>query len=286
MILGMTKAEIDRHFDAIVDFSGVAKFIDTPVKRYSSGMHVRLGFAVAAHLEPEILIVDEVLAVGDAEFQRRCLGKLGDVAKSGRTVLVVSHNMAVVNRLCSRAMLMCHGRSDFEGSAESTIRYYLQFDSNLSLVNPMVRNEDGTLALHSPQIIDEDGQETQRLLSGQKATIRLTIESDCEIPDVVVSIGIDDSLGGRVGLLANVLTDSPMNLRKGITLADCRVQNLPLTPGRYSFSVKISSAQRVHIWAPNCSIMHVEAGDFFGEGRVIQEAWMGTTLIAHHWTEG
>src|SRR5437868_7649743 len=115
-ILGMSKAEIRRQFDAIVDFAGVEKFLDTPVKRYSSGMYVRLAFAVAAHLNSEILIVDEVLAVGDAEFQKKCLGKMKDVASSGRTVLFVSHNMAAISNLCSSCIVMEAGRVAFQGA--------------------------------------------------------------------------------------------------------------------------------------------------------------------------
>jgi len=125
-ILGMTKPEIRRKFDEIVDFSGVEQFIDTPVKRYSSGMYVRLAFAVAAHLEPEILVVDEVLAVGDAEFQTRCIGKMNEVAKGGRTVLFVSHNMPAVERLCSRAVLLRSGCIQYRGSALETVRNYLE----------------------------------------------------------------------------------------------------------------------------------------------------------------
>ena len=128
-ILGMTKAEIKAKFDEIVAFAGVEKFIDTPVKRYSSGMYVRLAFAVAAHLEPEILIVDEVLAVGDAEFQKKCLGKMSDVAKQGRTVLFVSHNMAAVNRLCERCILLDNGRIIMDAPAVETTNKYLKADS-------------------------------------------------------------------------------------------------------------------------------------------------------------
>jgi lipopolysaccharide transport system ATP-binding protein len=125
-ILGMSRAEVRGKFDEIVEFSGVEEFIDTPVKRYSSGMAVRLGFAVAAHLEPEILILDEVLSVGDAEFQRKCLGKMQSVATAGRTVLFVSHNMTAVNALCSRAILLEAGRLTFRGTSESTICRYLR----------------------------------------------------------------------------------------------------------------------------------------------------------------
>ena len=123
-ILGMRRREIAARFDEIVEFSGIERFIDTPVKRYSSGMYVRLAFAVAAHLEPEILLVDEVLAVGDAEFQRKCLGKMEEASESGRTVVFVSHNMAAVQRLCSRAYLIDHGRVIKEGTAPEAVAAY------------------------------------------------------------------------------------------------------------------------------------------------------------------
>ncbi len=122
-IMGMTKAEIRKKFDEIVDFAGVERYIDTPVKRYSSGMTVRLGFAIAAHLEPEILVVDEVLAVGDAEFQKKAIGKMQDVSRNeGRTVLFVSHNMAAISALCSHAVLLNNGQIDFSGNVEAYIR--------------------------------------------------------------------------------------------------------------------------------------------------------------------
>lgn len=131
-ILGMTKREVDSKFDEIVDFSGVQKFIDTPVKRYSSGMRVRLAFSVAAHLEPDILIVDEVLAVGDADFQKKCLNKMEDVGKHGRTVIFVSHNMQAITRLCSRAILINEGRVLLDGPAPQVVRSYLTADSGTS----------------------------------------------------------------------------------------------------------------------------------------------------------
>src|SRR6185295_18034142 len=122
--LGMRKSEIDRKFDEIVEFSGVEEFIDTPVKRYSSGMHVRLGFSVAAHLEPDILVVDEVLAVGDAVFQQKCMGKMGDVAKGGRTVVMVSHNMAAIQGLCSKCYLLKSGQLVAQGDPRTVIEQY------------------------------------------------------------------------------------------------------------------------------------------------------------------
>jgi lipopolysaccharide transport system ATP-binding protein len=146
-ILGMRKREVEEKFDEIVAFAGVQKFIDTPVKRYSSGMYVRLAFAVAAHLEPEILVVDEVLAVGDAEFQKKCLGKMGEVAKEGRTVLFVSHNMAAITSLCTRSILMESGRNFLDGKTTDVIRHYLSnhiYTNNFldfSLMDRTVGNE-------------------------------------------------------------------------------------------------------------------------------------------------
>src|ERR1700758_4301306 len=129
-ILGMSKSEIKKNFDEIVDFSGIERYIDTPVKRYSSGMYVRLAFAVAAHLDPEILIIDEVLAVGDTAFQKKCLGKIGEVAKDGRTVVFVSHNMPAIQSLCSRCVLLKAGQVVFHGGTEIALRKYLVTNQN------------------------------------------------------------------------------------------------------------------------------------------------------------
>jgi len=163
-ILGMSRQEVTRKFDEIVDFSGVEKFIDTPVKRYSSGMHVRLAFAVAAHLEPEILVVDEVLAVGDAEFQKKCLGKMKDVGQEGRTVLFVSHNMPAITRLCERTILMDRGRLISDGPTTDVVSIYLQ--SGIGTVAarewPNVERAPGNriVRLRAVRVRSEDGQVT------------------------------------------------------------------------------------------------------------------------------
>src|SRR5215468_9055683 len=140
-ILGMRKAEIKRHFDEIVDFAEVEQFLDTPVKHYSSGMYVRLAFAVAAHLNPEILVIDEVLAVGDVAFQKKCLGKMGEVSRGGRTVLFVSHNMAAVENLCSRGVVLHHGQLKFDGTSKDAIQYYLNSLSTQSGTGHIVNLE-------------------------------------------------------------------------------------------------------------------------------------------------
>ena len=160
-ILGMTKKEVDRKFDEIVDFSGIKKFIDTPVKRYSSGMKVRLGFSVAAHLEPEILIIDEVLAVGDFDFQKKCLNKMQDVGQQGRTVLFVSHNMQAVTRLCSRAILLEEGQIKYDGPSNEVVAKYMTADSGLTaerVWNDGAKAPGGEVAkLCAVRVLDEDG---------------------------------------------------------------------------------------------------------------------------------
>jgi lipopolysaccharide transport system ATP-binding protein len=187
-ILGMRKSEIDRQFDAIVDFSGTEKFLDTPVKRYSSGMYVRLAFAVAAHLNPEILIVDEVLAVGDAEFQKKCMGKMQDVANGGRTVLFVSHNEAAVRRMCKRAILLRNGEVDTIGTPEEAFaKYRMKHDSstfnagNRTKSSPYMKIVDATLSV--------DGIPTNELFTGAKPVLQLIVEVSNQInfsPEILI----------------------------------------------------------------------------------------------------
>jgi lipopolysaccharide transport system ATP-binding protein len=175
-IMGMNRDEVRRKFDEIVDFSGVEQFIDTPVKRYSSGMYVRLAFAVAAHLEPEILVIDEVLAVGDAEFQKKCLGKMGDVAKEGRTVLFVSHNMAAINRLCSRAILLNAGKAVEDGSALDVTSRYLsnaEEESGARVWNMDQAPGTDDLRLVSIKLIGKDNKKASVVEVHDKITIRI-----------------------------------------------------------------------------------------------------------------
>jgi lipopolysaccharide transport system ATP-binding protein len=171
-VLGMKKAEIDRKFAEIVDFSGVEKFIDTPVKRYSSGMRVRLAFAVAAHLEPEILLVDEVLSVGDMDFQKKCLGKMGDVVREGRTVLFVSHNMQAVRALCPRSILLSEGALVEDGLTADTLETYYEslrqkgVDTETDVTNPQNRRGSGAVRFSVIRIENEFGQECVRFKMG------------------------------------------------------------------------------------------------------------------------
>ena len=219
-ILGMRRAEIARRFDAIVDFSGVAAFIDTPVKRYSSGMYVRLAFAVAAHLEPEILLVDEVLAVGDAEFQKRCLGKMHEVVRGGRTILFVSHNMAAVKALCRRALWLDNGRIAADGPVDAVVDRYLSKGGPVGTdghVPPDAsRAGSGEARLRRVELQDRSGGPVTQLFFGQPFRVLLTFEVRQAIDAAVAGIGVSTLDGTRVASCFS--TDgsrSPFDLRTG-----------------------------------------------------------------------
>jgi lipopolysaccharide transport system ATP-binding protein len=175
-ILGMRKREIDSRFDEIVGFAEVERFIDTPVKRYSSGMAVRLAFAVAAHLEPEILIVDEVLAVGDASFQRKCIGKMSEVASSGRTVLFVSHNMGAVSELCNRAMLLENGEKRVDGTVDEALDAYAHLVGETGHVRELAHDPSLPAAIHSIELSDADGQPTTTFDLDEDVLVRIRYE--------------------------------------------------------------------------------------------------------------
>jgi len=203
-LLGMKRAEIEEKFDEIVAFSEVAEFLDTPVKRYSSGMYVRLAFAVAAHLEPEILIVDEVLAVGDASFQKKCLGKMSDVAKHGRTVLFVSHNMVAVKTLCTRAILIESGQLKLDGPPDEVVNQYLTADTDDTSGQGIIPDEAPRLhstdeaRLRRVRLTDVKNNDLSQLYLGQPFRVHLTFEVFKEIPDAVIELGIIARDGIRV----------------------------------------------------------------------------------------
>jgi lipopolysaccharide transport system ATP-binding protein len=204
-ILGMRKWEIQKKFDEIVDFAGVEAYIDTPVKRYSSGMYVRLAFAVAAFLEPDILIVDEVLAVGDAEFQKKCLGRMKDVSvKDGRTVLFVSHNMAAVKNLCTKGIVLEHGKVVFGGDAESAVNYYLTNASQVkdtSIADRTDRLGSGVIKVIGVDLINQKGEIVDQVISGDWLKIRLNLSTNIGIIDyskLFVGIALRDQEETRV----------------------------------------------------------------------------------------
>lgn len=216
-ILGMTKKEIRQKFDEIVDFSGVERYIDTPVKRYSSGMYVRLAFGVAAHLEPEILIIDEVLAVGDAEFQKKCLGKMKDVSdKEGRTVLFVSHNMAAVKSLCNNAILLEHGSIKFMGDANSTINTYLKGDAEVA--NKRLFHDtgmDGIFQLHEISLTNKGQKESDILVENEEIVLNTELSILHNEPERLhLTYHLYNELGEALFSFSNLTAEIP--LKKGI----------------------------------------------------------------------
>lgn len=270
-ILGMRRAEIDRKFDDIVEFSEVAKFLDTPVKRYSSGMYVRLAFAVAAHLEPEILLVDEVLAVGDLSFQKKCLSKMEDVASSGATVLLVSHNMASIESLCKRSMLLEQGRLLAIGDTPTVVEQYLSLVSTIAsqdLADRTDRQGDGRLRFESVSYRRGNGTPTDTVQSGDDVEIVLDYSAATELSNVVISVGIYDQSGQFLTLLDAATAGSGYASIRRTGRFVCRVPRLPLTPGRYYLNLFGTVGGDIADWVQNGAVLNVVAGDFFGTGKL------------------
>lgn len=272
-ILGMSKAEIQSKFDEIVAFAEVEKFLDTPVKRYSSGMYVRLAFAVAAHLEPEILIVDEVLAVGDMQFQKKCIGKMEDVGKQGRTVLFVSHNMSAVSNLCTRGILLESGSLYADTSAEGAIKLYLEKSYKLAQEIPLIEREDrrgsGKVRASSFRVLNEEGIEESALQSGRNYNFEIGYRNYTKstIKDVVVSLDFFDDRGMRVLLLRSNFSNSHLNIDADKGYLICGLKTLPLANSLYRVSIYLSHADSEMLdWIEDAGAITVDGGDFFGTG--------------------
>ena len=285
-ILGMSRAEIRARFDEIVTFAEVEQFLDTPVKRYSSGMYVRLAFAVAAHLNPDILLVDEVLAVGDLKFQRKCLGKMGEVAsRQGRTVLFVSHNIAAIQNLCTRALLLRAGVLQATGSVDDVIRLYLrQLDEQGRTPGEVLAtNPSGSAELVAVDAMDaKEGLAT--VLAGRPCRLRLRIRLRDGVRALSASIGINDDYDRRVALLHSSFVGTSFSLEPGAHAVDVLVPSLALFPGRYSLDVKLIAGNEALLWAPRVASLDVEPSDFFGSGRFPDRASGGVCLLAQEWS--
>ena len=276
-ILGMTKAEIRSKFDEIVDFSGVERYIDTPVKRYSSGMYVRLAFAVAAFLEPEILIVDEVLAVGDAEFQKKCLGRMKDVSvNDGRTVLFVSHNLSAVRSLCNKSLYLKNGEVKFDGLVEDGLAMYSKDSRENSVEKNLAKRTDRIgnrrLSITDFYVTDPEGNLVQELDAGD--TYRFTVEfENNEYPqafsEVVGSINMFDDKDQCVLFLRSNFTNENVLVESKAGKITCVVPNFPLTVGTYRVTLFLGYGEiEIYDLIENASEITVTGGDFFGTGSV------------------
>jgi len=290
-ILGMSKAEIRSKFDEIVDFSGVEKYIDTPVKRYSSGMYVRLAFAVAAHLEPEILIVDEVLAVGDAEFQKKCLGKMKDVSSEGRTVLFVSHNMAAVSELCQTSILLQNGTIQKKGITKDIISNYLNIDkatnNTRNLENIQHREGNGSIQFTRYSIKNKDNEELDFVVSGQTISIELyfKVKRKTDFGNIHFSIKILNENNIPLIHLSEYVNKGcyfKINEATETGMVRCTVTELQLPEGDYSLTFFCSNLISVFDSIESGGTLCVREGNYFGTGKTIGSKY-GLFLVKSAW---
>jgi lipopolysaccharide transport system ATP-binding protein len=286
-ILGMSKADIKSKFDEIVAFAEVERFLDTPVKRYSSGMYVRLAFAVAAHLEPEVLIVDEVLAVGDAQFQKKCIGRMSEVGKEGRTVLFVSHNILALQNLCNCGIELLQGKIVTSGEIQSVIRHYasqVTLISEMGISNRRDRKGNQSLNFTKVVIVDSAGNEKNFVTNGENSTIRFYYESDFEKADSVTQVAF------------NLVTDSGYPIANLNTVDsgyqdisiyksgyfECNITKLNIKSGRYTCSLYCSVNGEIVDWISEAFALDVVDGDYYGTGKLLDSS-QGAVLIDHTW---
>jgi lipopolysaccharide transport system ATP-binding protein len=288
-ILGMRNVEITKRFDEIVAFAEVEKFLDTPVKHYSSGMYVRLAFAVAAHLNPEILVVDEVLAVGDVSFQKKCLGKMGEVSRGGRTVLFVSHNMAAIENLCSRGIVLHQGALHFDGGAKDAIQFYLNSLTTQSGTGHVVeldgvgdRRSIVAPLLRRLEFLTENEQPlTEGLPIGSRLKIKVHFDLPKPTSNFNIGLGFNNSYSQRIFTAHSVFEPNRLEKeRVGRTVFSCEVPSFTLMPGEYTVKVwldlKGSEADAIE----DAAKIRVLESDFYGTGKV---PWNGTFVLKHRW---
>ena len=266
-LYGLSNKDIKRNFDSIVEFAEVGKFIDTPVKRYSSGMYVRLAFAVAAHLQPEILIIDEVLAVGDAGFQKRCIGKMKDVSRSGRTVLFVSHQMQAVSNLCDRAILLKNGKIDYSGSTDSTIRRYLEDNIASSHQKAGLREDrtgSGEAKLEEILLVNNEGKQLNR---NWIITTKIS-RKEKDLPlNGYLSLVIHHD-GTRLFTASTMWKEQKIPLQDGMTLK-WEIDASRLTTGQYTldFMIQLNPGDQPVDYLLNCLSIDMPDCDYWGTGR-------------------
>lgn len=287
-ILGMRRSDIARRFDEIVAFSEVEQFLDTPVKRYSSGMYVRLAFGVAAHLDPDILLIDEVLAVGDAAFQKKCLGKMGNVVNEGRTVLFVSHNMAAIASLCTRALLIEGGRIELSGTPRPVIEEYLsksRANAGVSLLERKDRRGNGRLRFTNVSVLNDRMESIETVTSGQDISIALDydIHDGEALHNAVVQIKFSGILGQPLfACLSGASLRESLALFPGGRLV-CKIPRLPLASGMYTYTVWCTVGGSLEDHISEAGKLTVVQGDFFGTGKFPARD-TGDFLLAHHWS--
>lgn len=285
-ILGMSRREISLKFDEIVDFAELTQFIDTPVKRYSSGMYVRLAFSVAAHLESEILLVDEVLAVGDVSFQRKCLGKMEDIGSSGRTILFVSHNMATIENLCTKALVLKDGRVDFHGEVKEGIQHYHAYfgeSEGINLENA-ARTGDGRARISDVWFSDVGGNRLSILKSGQEIQLHICVDPVAEnCRNVILAAGVTTLQGEGVLHLSTETGGLMVQHFDAPGVFTCTLPRLTLRGGYYSMNLFLTCNGIVADWLQDALRFQVEDADFYGTGKLPPEGY-STFLADFSWS--
>lgn len=289
-ILGMKRIEIAGRFDEIVDFAGTEKFLDTPLKHYSSGMQLRLAFAVAAFLEPEILIIDEVLAVGDAEFQKKCIGKMEDVRRNGRTILFVSHNMMAVESLCSRSILLNEGSIEKIGLTNEIVKLYLNkgsADNHSSAkdLKEIKRRGSGKIAFDSITIKSRQHSE---IAIGDTVDIMLKMTNH-DLPlakSIYVAVTIFNQHGFKIVTLDNLYSEQPVVTRVGTFIVKCTIPNIRLMPSDYRLELWCGDSHETFDLIEDALTITIERADIFGTGKIHNESSHGNFIIENHWQNG
>ncbi|MBI5922462.1 MAG: ABC transporter ATP-binding protein [Betaproteobacteria bacterium] len=275
-ILGMSRSEIGSKFDEIVEFAEIDQFVDTPVKRYSSGMYVRLAFSVAAHLESDILLVDEVLAVGDISFQKKCIGKMEAVGSSGRTILFVSHNMASVQNLCTRALVLKDGHVDFDGDVRDGIHHYYSFfeSSNGNNLDGAKRSGDGRARIIDLWFCDGNGKRLSMLRSGETTYLNIEVEPRSEkLRNLHLAAGITTLRDEGLILLSTEISGFNIDDLAMTKTFSCEIKRFPIRIGHYSMNLFLSVNGIVADYVIDAFRFQVEDADFYGTGRLPNEGY-------------
>jgi lipopolysaccharide transport system ATP-binding protein len=267
----MKKTEVDTKFDEIVDFSGVEKFIDTPVKRYSSGMKVRLAFSVAAFMEPEILLVDEVLAVGDATFQTKCLGKMSEVSKQGRTIIFVSHNMAAIEHLCDRVILLESGKVKLDTDPNSAIAEYFESISIFAKVKNLAevpRKPGYTPVIQKVEFFNQKGNSISTVQTGAPLTVHIHYNHSDILKDPYFGLVFETLVGVKVFWVQTKLQKGTLPDLKACGVIECNIPRLPLLAGTYYITMGCGSQSKQLDYVERGCQLRVTEADIFGTGRM------------------
>ncbi len=288
-ILGMPRAEIERKFDEIVAFAEVSQFVDTPVKHYSSGMYLRLAFAVAAHLEPNVLLVDEVLAVGDAAFQRKCLGQMEHVARNGRTVLLVSHNMAAISALCTRTLLLNRGEVSYFGETDQAVRRYIAdaaSNATTHLTERSDRQGSGRARIERIEVIDDRDRPTDVVPAGGEAAFAMSYASadGQAVTNALFEIKVTDQFDQPLFTMSTFLTGDSFPTLPDRGTVHCHVPSLLLVPGVYSLKVICYVNNELADLVSDAKRLTVAEADVYGGGRAIRARTYGPFLMPQRWS--